>query len=172
MSEIKIVVDGKETVEIAPETLNLKSGDTLIIKIKSGNYTYEFLGNLHKLFAKKFPYNQIIIIPTEVDFEEYPKEVNLDSCIEYVKNVIKDETKPYLEIYEHIYKILNDYKKLINVDHAGHMIASVIREKDGVKTALFVDYPDVSVTSGLHRGEYNRITVDGYNISGQIVLTT
>ena len=53
MSEIKIVVDGKEIVEIAPETFNLKSGDTLIIKIKSGTCTGEFLGNLHKFFVKK-----------------------------------------------------------------------------------------------------------------------
>ena len=178
MSEIKIVIDGKETVEIAPETLNLKSGDTLIIKITSGVYPYEKLFDIFKRFKQSFPDNKIIIIPINVDFEEYPKEINLDSCIEYVKDVIKDETKPYLEIYEHIYKILNDYKKIIDLNdeiqrYPTDMSAKgvlVVKNIDNSKRAIFINHPSVSIDKSIK--DVSEITVRGYNISKDIILNT
>ena len=171
MSNAQIIIDGERKAEISTETLKIKDGESIIIKITSGVYPYEKLMHMCKRFGQSFPNNKIIIIPTNVDFEEYPKEVNLDSCIEYVKDVIKDETKPYLEIYEHIYKILNNYKKIIDLndevrgyptDMSAKGALIVKNVVDNSKKVIFINHPSVSIeTSGMY-GD-SEITMKGYN---------
>lgn len=174
MSDMKIIIDGKQA-EISTENLKIKDGEPIIIKITSGVYPYEKLTYMCKRFKQLFPNSEIIVVPINVDFEEYPKEVNLDSCIEYVKDVIKDETKPYLEIYEHIYKILNDYKKIIDLNDEISPYpnnikgALIVKNADNSKNIMFINHPSASIDAyGMHKG--SEITMKGYNGPKDIIF--
>ena len=174
MSDMKIIIDGKQA-EISTENLKIKDGEPIIIKITFGVYPYEKLTYMCKRFKQLFPNSEIIVVPINVDFEEYPKEVNLDSCIEYVKDVIKDETKPYLEIYEHIYKILNDYKKIIGLNDEISPYpnnikgALIVKNADNSKNIMFINHPSVSIETSSMYGD-SEITMKGYNGPKDIIF--